>query len=355
VSVPKSLGLGALISGVAALCYVPWALYVEATPSGYAGLLEYQSGYVGPSVLVNFAAHAKLQHFLDGFWSRVALPAAYLVSIAGRSALGLRRREFLLTLAGLSLAGILLGTAVTTLVLAVLGIVHILACRTTFRRWLVLGLFGTFFVATPLYTSFARLALPLALGSFALAAVWMARAPTPPTAAGRGVSLAESSAWVAAAAAVLFAVSLVKPSGGNPWHSGTQMEDAVTAIRKDIGAEARVAVFGEPAAAYYFKESGVHAFPTFVGSSFATPREAEYLVAGRYSRRLPSMVEQLASLGDRIEKLGSYAVRPSDLRLLDDMKPGRARRYRREPDSGFDLDLFRLHPVEPDASAPPQS
>ena len=142
-------------------------------------------------------------------------------------------------------------------------------------------------------------------------------------------------------AAVVFGVSSLRSGLGNPWHFEGDPRDAVAAVASQVGADERVAVLGEPVAALYLLERGVQAFPVEAGTDLRRDLHAGYLVTGRYARQVPAMADAVAELADRVERIGSYPMQPGDMRLLDDMAPGRARRFRQQPDASFELELFR--------------
>jgi hypothetical protein len=78
---------------------------------------------------------------------------------------------------------------------------------------------------------------------------------------------------------------------------------------------------------------------------FDTLNTPVYAITGFYTHRPPRQRKELARMSDRFTLLGSFPLDPWDVRILDDLTPRQAHRYRAHPDSTFVLKLFLYTPV----------
>jgi hypothetical protein len=120
------------------------------------------------------------------------------------------------------------------------------------------------------------------------------------------------------------------------------MARAASSIAAEARPSERIYVVGEPAVAHYLRREGRDAETRL--AAFDTLVVPVFLVTGRYTNRAPALRARFDSLRPRLQRVASYRIEPNDLRLLDDLRPYRARGYRDRPDSVFDLTLYRVTP-----------
>jgi len=140
-----------------------------------------------------------------------------------------------------------------------------------------------------------------------------------------------------------FGRPLARPEGDNNDPLGGAQLERQQRIERDMST--RVIALLEPTIAYYMHRNGR---PAFERNSqlqiFDTLSTPAYVVTGVYVRRSRRMQKQLAGLADKLTPIATAPMRPYDVRLLDDLEPAAARRYRAHPDSTFDLRLYRYNP-----------
>jgi hypothetical protein len=105
-----------------------------------------------------------------------------------------------------------------------------------------------------------------------------------------------------------------------------------------------VYVLGEPPLAFYVHTSGRPAFRRVGLPDLDTLTSVGYLVTGVYTDRAPNLARGMTERAQRLTRLGEYRFRPNDLRLLDDFRPARAHAYNLDPDTTFDIVLYRVAP-----------
>ncbi|HEY0304854.1 MAG TPA: hypothetical protein VGC44_07765, partial [Longimicrobiales bacterium] len=151
-------------------------------------------------------------------------------------------------------------------------------------------------------------------------------------------------AIVSVFAVVVFVVGAALPRGADPWQP-RGMSAAAAEFAQQIPEGSRVIAMIEPTIAYYLHRNGRPGFERTsqfgVLDTLSTPA---YVITGTYVRRSRRLQKQLTNLSDRLTPVAGAKVVPYDVRLLDDLTPAEARRYRAHPDSTFDLRLFRYLP-----------
>jgi hypothetical protein len=239
----------------------------------------------------------------------------------------------------------LVGGAAVLVLLAAATLPALLRDFATFRVRVLLAWVGLWVVAAPFYHPYARLLLPLTiagclLAGWQLANLLVARDSSTQVAPAR---------WAALALAAAILVAFVPPlrhTGGNPWRPSRSAAHVATRIAEHVTGGERIYVIGEPEIAYYLLRAGRDADPVSEGVEVLdTLSNTSYLVTGVYTQRAPLLRNTISRLGPRLTQVDTIAFRPSDLRLLDDFWPGRARQYLASPDSTFDLTLYRLSPA----------
>jgi 4-amino-4-deoxy-L-arabinose transferase-like glycosyltransferase len=338
----KPVGLLACVAATAALCYLPWAWYVETKAGGYAALAVAQRGLLSSAWLGNLAAQASMQGYFDGPFSRCALPLALTLSLFTLSA-EQRSRRFLTVLILVSFASLILGSAATTLLLAAAA-VPALIHNDRYESWMLLSWLALFFVSTPLYFPYARLLLPFVVGTHMAAAVCLTSVIAARPAIGTRVT-PYLAAGVAAAVLVL-SVSLLR-TPADTWRPARSMADAASAMTTAIPPGERVVVVGEPPIGYYLHLTGHPTRFERIGDlkQLDDLREPVHVVTGIYAKRAEPLREALRRLEPRLIPVGTYRWSPSDVRLIDDLPPKAARAYVASPDGTFDLSLYRLMPA----------
>ena len=343
---PRSLVLWATSMGVAAVAYLPWAVFVNSKPGGYVGLIAYQRSMLQGTWLQNLGEQVGQLAYMDGAVSRVGFAIAMLIPLAlARGRPRLSRSSCLFILAGLALT-LLAGAvgAATAVTLAWLsGVLRrplryaamVLAC------WVVLWL-----GVAPLYTPYLRLLLPFTVAVFVGAGAWLQtiaerERPRRSRAASVPAVLVSTSVAIAALAAVLGVRNPV-----NPWRPSSGFREAAAQIAKVVPEGDRVIVVGHPELVFYLQIAGRQTpWRSPEPEAWAAETSSIYLIEGVYARRAPKLRNGLARLAGRLELLATYPVVPMDLRVLDDFQGRQGRRYRAAPDGTFNLNLYLLHPA----------
>jgi 4-amino-4-deoxy-L-arabinose transferase-like glycosyltransferase len=345
-SSPRPILLLGLIAVVAVACYLPWTLFIQSEPGGYAGLAAYQRTLLDRHWFQNLLRQAEMQFYFEGPLSRCAPAVAVIVCGFTTGVLFQPSRRFLLVLVGAAISGLVLGSAGTALLLTLAAVPHLIR-RSDYAGWILAGWLGLWFAVTPLYHPYARLVLPFTIATHLGAGLWLMTVLRGPA---RTVS--RRSLMPAGAGAVMVAVVFILSSWRTDhslWRPSRSLADAARAIESVIPPGQRVSVIGEPSLAFYLHLSGRPSFEREVRpDDLARLTTRAYVVTGVYARRAPVVREGLRALGDQLVPLASYHLRPNDVRLLDDLRPSQARAYVSHPDDTFDLTLFQFVPKVPD-------
>jgi len=323
------------ITGVAAAAYLPWAVWVQRQPGGYAALSAWQAAFLDTHWLTNLVRHAREQTYLDGRLSDVSVPIAAALVLAATPR---RRSGWPVAVVGaIVLASWLAGGWVALLLAAAIGAIALVPLRDGLPAWLSAAWLAVFAILTPLYFPYARLFLPITLIGCLLA--------------GRGLSALAArglpgGARLGAAAACLVASILigVLPRPAGPARSplraarGAAEASAMMAERMPLGS--RVKVIEEPPVAYYLYRLGFDTLRDVQDKIIpAQATEPVYVVTGFYGDA------GLRGLGSRAKPLGRYPFQPKDLRLLDDLKPPFTKDAVVAAPGRHDLMLFELVPA----------
>jgi hypothetical protein len=152
---------------------------------------------------------------------------------------------------------------------------------------------------------------------------------------------------LASVAAVLLTVlaSRWRTDHSNPWRPARSFAAAADSISRLIPAGAPVMVLGEPPLAFYLHQRGHPAFRRVTAVMLDAETEPGYLVVGRYASSAPLLRARLDARAQRLTLLDTIFVAPTDLRLLDDLAPELATRYRERPDGRYELVLYRHVPA----------
>lgn len=333
-------------SVVAIACYIPWALFVQSGPGGYAALSAYQSTLLSLHWVSNAVMQARMQWYMEGLLSRLA-PCLAVVAVAvvtgtWASWNGSTWRR----MAAVAVGGAIAGSAATALALTLVSLPQLIRrSDDDVRSAMLLGWVGLFVVMTPAYHPYARLLLPLTLATMIGAGVSLQAAVG--TRDERDQGGAAPWLWTAGVLAVTVGIAVaVTRSEPSLWRPSRTMADAASGIASMVTGDEPVLVLGEPQVGFYLRLDGKH---VLVGQdAVAALRNLSapaYIVTGTYATRTPVLKETLARLRDQLSAVATYQLRPNDLRLLDDMAPDRARAYRLQPDGSFDLTLLRFEPA----------
>lgn len=332
-----------IAAAVALACYLPWVLFVQSQPGGYAELARHQKNMLSLHWIDNLLRQIRMQVFLDGPFTRASLPVALLALLSVRGDC-VRGKRWFLILALVSISAALAGGFATTAGLALAAIPLLLRRRSSFPAWLLLGWMGVWFFSTPLYRPYARLLLPLSLAMQLAAGYSLARMLLDPDAACMRFPMRRAATAALAAVAVWVlapgrAASLWRPTRGFAAVSETWMPH--------IPAGGRVIVVGEPALGFYLHLAGRTAFErTENMKEIARISAPVYLATGNYARQVPVLQEGLRRLEGRLVKLAESSPGVlGDVRLLDDFLPAEARVRQAAPGRVHELTLYRLDPA----------
>lgn len=335
----RALGNWVLMCVVAGVCYLPWSVFIQSQAAGSSGWAAYFATMLGLDWFGSLWRQVQQQAYLEGPWSRASVPLAVLAAqlVAGRRGQALSR--WLPPAA--AVAALLVGSAGSALVLAVVALVQSWKRGMTGGAWLLAALLLLWFVMGPIYHPYFRLLLPFTLATFVLAGAALAIVARP---ASRGHDAVTAGLGVALALAVgLVARRLGDPS--DPWRPTRGLPAAAVAMDAQLPAGAPVSVLGEPALAFYLHRLGHPSFERTTMEALDSLSAPRYVVAGIYLRRAPRVRERFEARRDRLEQVGRFpAGLPSDLRLLDDFRPDTAARWMARPDTTYDLLLFRYTP-----------
>jgi hypothetical protein len=78
----------------------------------------------------------------------------------------------------------------------------------------------------------------------------------------------------------------------------------------------------------------------------AAEKTPVYVVTGLYAKRYRPLRVGLERLRNRLKLLGVFSLNPKDIRILDDLTPDEARRFRERPDDTYELGVYLLQPAD---------
>jgi len=349
---------------VAGLCYLPWAAFIQLQPGATGGWSSYFATMLRTDWLGNVARHAAQQGWLEGPWSRASVPLAFLAMTLVSPAARRRFGPWCVMLAILCTGALTLGAVGTAALAVVLGIPGLRRSPVSLATLVMLALVVLWVVMAPLYHPYFRLLLPFVMALHVMAAAMLARwlegddvfrltfwrpaSPSPGSAAAPD----SMRARVPRLASGLVAVLLTVLVGGwltdhsNPWRPARSFAAAADSISARIPSGAPVMVLGEPPLAFYLHQRGHPAFRRVTVTMLDAQTEPGYLVVGRYATAAPALRARLDARAQRLTLLDTIYFSPTDLRLLDDLAPGLATSYRQQPDSRYELLLYRHVPPD---------
>jgi 4-amino-4-deoxy-L-arabinose transferase-like glycosyltransferase len=331
-----------VVSGVAILCYLPWALFVQSQPGGYVALAQHQRTLIGGNWLRNLWVQVQQQYFWEGQLSRWSVLAALLAIWGLRGGIDVPNACYYWSPV-LALLAVLLGSAGTALILCLAAIPFLIRSPANYSTWLLLSWVAIFGLMTPFYHPYSRLVLPFTVATFLGAGAFLAALFD--LSSLRRVSLTWKPGWLAAALVLGGTFMTGRLPSGNPLQPSRSMALAADQMLTKIPAGRRVIVVGEPAVAFYLHLSNRPAFErTEDFTAISAIAEPVYLVTGVYTQRAPVLRDGLASLNTRLALLGRYSIVPKGIRVQDDFTPAAALRYEVAPDATFDLSLYLLRP-----------
>jgi 4-amino-4-deoxy-L-arabinose transferase-like glycosyltransferase len=339
----KALAVWGVASVVAILLYLPWAAYMRGYSGGYGGIVSYYTAMLRVDWLGNVGRHMGQQAFMEGMLSRAAplaaLGAGWLVDT--RRAAGSYR--FVLVAAALGIGGLLIGQSGVAALLTIAAIPMLLREFQSYRSRVLICWMGLWLVAAPIYHPYARLILPFTIATFLVSGWVIDRAIGHTFARGR------AAAALALAGAVLVAIlgTTLRSDPGNPWHRSRDVAQAAETIAAQTGQDETIYVVGEPPLVHYLRAAGRAAPSRTNLADLDTLTKPAYLVTGVYTQRAPNLRERVEELRGRLMPIAVLRFTPNDLRLLDDLRPDRARAFRQARDSTFDMTLYRVEPAQP--------
>ncbi len=224
--------------------------------------------------------------------------------------------------------------------------------RRAIGLFLVFTWWGAMLVATPLYTPYPRLALPLLLAAWLATALnWadvLAPNDEPPIEQGWGNwwGFPFFAVWLGTGACIL---SLFPNDDhwDRPAHRRGLVRIAQQVRATDIRRQPRVIyVFGEPAIFFQLKAAGepivaaLQNLPIRPAAKDGRPIPT-FLIAGPHAQRDPRFQSQWSASKDRWELLHEFDYQPSPVVWLDVNDP------RQSPQETADLDRVRLYHLRP--------
>jgi 4-amino-4-deoxy-L-arabinose transferase-like glycosyltransferase len=333
-----------IVAVVAAACYLPWVVFIESQPGGYTALVKYQRTLMHASQWFgNLWQQAQMQFFLEGPLSRSSVLVAFLCVLLVSHRRLRQTLTFLMTLVLVSASVLLIGGTGTAVLLSLLAIPMLLRNPSSLPAWIILSWLALWFFAAPLYRPYARLLLPFTIATYLVAGLWMSTAVNEPQ--HEDASFTWRPIATAAAALVVGAVAILLPDASDPWRPSRSVPEAAAAMQTIIPPGSRVIVIGEPPLAFYLHIANRPALEPIEDLAILESLDTSvFLVTGTYAKISPILRKGLAKFGDRLVLLGTFPMTPSDVRLLDDLVPTRARLYRNNPGDRYDLRLYRLLP-----------
>lgn len=341
----RALAVWGVASLVATVLYLPWAAYMRGYSGGYGGIVSYYTAMLRVDWLGNLGRQMGQAAFMEGMLSRAAplaaLGAGWFVDT--RRAAGNYRP--LLLAAALGIGGLLIGQAGVAALLTIAAIPMLLREFHAYRSRVLICWLGLWLVAAPIYHPYARLILPFTIATFLVSGWVIDRA------IGHTFVRGRISAALAIAGAVLVAIlsAALRSDAGNPWHRSRDVAQAAETIAARTGQDETIFVVGEPPLVHYLRAAG-RTTPARTNLAYLdTLTRTAYLVTGVYTKRAPNLREGVEELRDRLTPIAVLRFTPNDLRLLDDLRPSRARAFRQARDSTFDMTLYRVEPAQPAA------
>lgn len=344
------------MSAVAAICYLPWLLYVETERGGYLALMRYQRSFLSLYWLKNLWRHAGMQWYMDGWLSRLSPIVACLLALVIRgNERRLNRRAIWLVAPAMLCSGIALGGAGTAAALAVLSVALLLR-RGAHASWILLCSLAVLWLSTPFYRPYSRLLMPLVLTTYLIAGAGI-RWTLDMTDRAAEESTVGKRPWpflLAAGAGSLVILSFfvgIRPTP-RTWMATDSVRRAVTAMLAILPEESTVFVHGAPEVAFYFLRAKRRAIP--IDDPIDHPNvtvhlqpggERYFLVTGIYSQREPRSRASLKRLASQLHLAGIFPIEPNEVRLLDDFTPAKALQFRLRPSGDYDLRLYRIDPA----------
>ncbi len=340
-----------VMCAIAALLYLPWALFVESHPGGYAALARYQRTFVSSHWLENLWRHIGQQWYLDGWLTRISPAIAALAVFFSRGDWLRRERLRALAVGTLLLAsGLILGGTAVLFLLAI-AVLPGLCRRRSLDGWILLGAVALMFLITPIYRPYARLWMPVSACLSLAAAVQIARMAMEPQGLLSRLSVPAARSVLALALVLsVAAVPLVAPRISTAtWTATDTLRAAAVRIMATVSSDDVVIVHGAPELAFYLRAGGYHAafadhpldHPA-ARRDFKPGRASRYLVTGIYAVREPNFRNLVAEHAESWDYVAEFEFYPSDLRLLDDFLPDEAREFRQRAGSDYKLRLYRL-------------
>ena len=348
-----------VVTGVAAVCFLPWVLFTEYRLGGYLAVEKFHHRYLNFHWIANFARQVEFQAYFDGWLGHVSPALAFIAAnVTEGIPRFLRSRILLAGFLGMLVAGLTAGGTVTWLLLALYGLAPAWSRGQELGR-LVVTAFLVFLVLIPCYTPFARLPLPwvlvaqvlagvaiedllegeLPIGNLAISGFWKNR---------KLVSLSIITVLALLKALVL---GLHTPKEPGIWAPTSGSRDAAARLMTDLPKDSVVFVTAEPNLAFYFQRAGYH---TFCIQHLAFNAGAQdpimykttspvYVIGGKYAREESDWLPILEAVPGRFRLVTRVAMEPSVVRLLDDKSPRETLAFKEHPDSSYDLELFRLN------------
>ena len=330
---------------VAFLCYLPWMIYLRTRAGGYEALARHYLGHLRTQWFANFWRYGEILAFFETPLGRVAVVAAPLVTFALIVRKPVAMSRMLVLFGFLALSALILGAAGTALLFSLIATPWLLRNKPTYRIWVLFAWASIWLLAAPVYNPYARLILPFVVACSIGAAIGFMRLLRWYQEPDAGLVPARLQ-WVMVPlfAVVLFLAGSGVPTGADPWRK-RGMSEAAAAFSQQIPEGSRVIAMIEPTIAYYLHRNGRPAFERTsrfeILDTLSTPA---YVITGTYVRRSPRLQKQLARRSKRLAPLATARIVPYDVRLLDDLTPAEAKRYRAHSDSTFDLRLYRYEP-----------
>lgn len=343
----RAMRILVVIGLVALCCYVPWLLYIQSQPGGYAELAKYQRTMLSRHYAQNLILQAAMQNYWEGPLSRASIPialACVLLITGARLTAAVAAY-----IAAVSLLSIFAGGWGTAALLSLAAIPGIRRMYGRFPGLLLIAWMMLWLLATPLYHPYSRLALPFTLATFLGAGVSMMRLLANDGAA----HIRWQPVLAASACACLVFLFSRGMSAGELWAPAHSVRSAAAEIESIAPAGSRVIVIGEPALAFYLHRDGRRAFERTENlASLERVSTDAYLATGLYTRLAPELRDAMQILRPRLTPLKTMPLRPNEIRLLDDLTPNEARAFRQHPDGTFDVTLYRFAPLTAAAVRP---
>ncbi len=347
-----------VMSGVAVVCYLPWAMYIQSHPGGYLSLMKYQRTFLDPHWLNNLWRQTQSQLYMDGWLSRLSPSIAFLLALAVRDKQKRPGLNMVLPLviillcSGLLFSGV--GTAMCLSVLAILLLIK----RSSYGCWLILVSLGLFFLLTPLYDPYPRLLMPWLLVLYICSGVGIERTLTYSR---KDMTECEAPVKRRLTLALLIAVSVILGllvtlidfrSTPRTWMATDSVRNTATKIVDKVPRNSVIFVHGAPEVAFYLDNLGLRTIPIDypidhpeVTSRYTMRDEELYLITGIYGERKDPLsrasLKRLLREGC-IHPIGNFAIKPNDVRLLNDFSPKKAYQYRLKPWPCYDLHLYKV-------------